>query len=443
MPSRSGHTGWCSYSTRVMETPANGVPSSDAPPTVEAVREATRAVLPLVDLELLRERDVVAMVEQRLGAMVAETELLRAAVQDEIDKRLLQEEGDDVLGTAPAGANTSKPKPKRKRGNDLDGFVVDDEDDEDYEDEDEDDEDGRSKKPTNNRRYTKEEWQEARHDWSKPAPAVVDPAKGAATAPAPKVAAVDDSKIFIALSLTPDGQTAKSLSGFLKTSKSEVNKALYRLQASGKVVKKETDGAPTWSAAAGAVAGGAGAGVTLPMFGAGGGASAGATGAATPTAPAPAPVPATGVSGDTSVPPVDGQICALTKSKRVVVGEYRGKKNLSLREYYEKDGKWLPGKKGISLSQEQWIALKKHVASDDVGKQLKADPNAADFLVGELSPTRRLTISSFRNSPTIGVREYYEKDGKMLPGFKGMNMSVEQWGVFCGLVQGIDKAMAL
>ena len=111
-----------------METPANGVPSSDAPPTVEAVREATRAVLPLVDLELLRERDVVAMVEQRLGAMVAETELLRAAVQDEIDKRLLQEEGDDVLGTAPAGVNTSKPKPKRKRGNDLDGFVVDDED---------------------------------------------------------------------------------------------------------------------------------------------------------------------------------------------------------------------------------------------------------------------------------------------------------------------------
>ena len=87
--------------------------------------------------------------------------------------------------------------------------------------------------------------------------------------------------------------------------------------------------------------------------------------------------------------------------------------------------------------------LKKHIASDDVGKQLKADPNAADFLVGELSPTRRLTISSFRNSPTIGVREYYEKDGKMLPGFKGMNMSVEQWGVFCGLVQGIDKAMAL
>lgn len=435
----------------VMET-AEGGSTPDAPaPTSAQVREATRAVLPLVDLETVREIDVVKMVEQRLGAMVEESPELRAVVQDEIDKQLLRDDGDDditgddITGTAP---EKPKAKPKRKRGDNMGGFVVSDDDDGDCasdreEEENDDDETGAKK----NGKWTKKEWQEARHDWSVPAavPPVVQVGDPNGTAPGapPPIAGVDDRKIFVALSLTGSGQTAKSLASFLKTSKSEVNKALYRLQAGGKVAKSDSaGGAPTWSAVEGAAPGGSGG----PSFGAGTPstvpAGVGAAGPTTAPVAAPTTAPTTAAPTTDDAFAVDGQICALSKSKRVVVGEYRGKKNLSLREYYEKDGKWLPGKKGISLARDQWAVLKKHVGAGDVEARLKKDPGGAgDFLVGNLSPTRRLTVGSFRNVPTVGVREYYEKDGKTLPGFKGMNMSLEQWGVFCGFVDAIETAM--
>jgi hypothetical protein len=36
-----------------------------------------------------------------------------------------------------------------------------------------------------------------------------------------------------------------------------------------------------------------------------------------------------------------------------------------MREYFEKDGKWLPTKKGITLSAESWKLLKSLIADID------------------------------------------------------------------------------
>ncbi|KAI5709161.1 hypothetical protein M8J76_011610 [Diaphorina citri] len=41
----------------------------------------------------------------------------------------------------------------------------------------------------------------------------------------------------------------------------------------------------------------------------------------------------------------------------VKVDEFRGRPLISIREYYEKNGQLLPGKKGISLSATQWRKL--------------------------------------------------------------------------------------
>ena len=56
---------------------------------------------------------------------------------------------------------------------------------------------------------------------------------------------------------------------------------------------------------------------------------------------------------------------ALTKSKRLSVGSFKGRTNISLREYFEKDGEWLPTKKGITLSLENWQILKKLIKEVD------------------------------------------------------------------------------
>ncbi|XP_017068478.1 RNA polymerase II transcriptional coactivator [Drosophila eugracilis] len=43
--------------------------------------------------------------------------------------------------------------------------------------------------------------------------------------------------------------------------------------------------------------------------------------------------------------------------RQVRINEFRGRKMVDIREYYEKNGENLPGKKGISLSIKQWKKL--------------------------------------------------------------------------------------
>jgi hypothetical protein len=55
----------------------------------------------------------------------------------------------------------------------------------------------------------------------------------------------------------------------------------------------------------------------------------------------------------------------LSKMRFVSVSEFRGKPLVNIREYYESNGKILPGKKGISLAIDQWEQLKKFIPKLD------------------------------------------------------------------------------
>ncbi|XP_010270280.1 PREDICTED: RNA polymerase II transcriptional coactivator KIWI-like [Nelumbo nucifera] len=58
-------------------------------------------------------------------------------------------------------------------------------------------------------------------------------------------------------------------------------------------------------------------------------------------------------------------VCEISKNRRVSVRSWQGKVVVDIREFYVKDGKELPGKKGISLSMDQWKILRDHVDEID------------------------------------------------------------------------------
>ncbi|CAA6660410.1 unnamed protein product [Spirodela intermedia] len=58
-------------------------------------------------------------------------------------------------------------------------------------------------------------------------------------------------------------------------------------------------------------------------------------------------------------------VCDISKNRRVSVRCWQGKIVVDIREFYSKDGKELPGKKGISLTMDQWNILKDHIGEID------------------------------------------------------------------------------
>lgn len=59
----------------------------------------------------------------------------------------------------------------------------------------------------------------------------------------------------------------------------------------------------------------------------------------------------------------------------------------------------------------------------------------------ELSPMRFVTLSEFRGKTFVGIREFYEKDGKKLPGKKGISLTKEQWQKLKDKIDDIDNCL--
>ncbi|KAK8693224.1 hypothetical protein V6N13_070818 [Hibiscus sabdariffa] len=65
-----------------------------------------------------------------------------------------------------------------------------------------------------------------------------------------------------------------------------------------------------------------------------------------------------------------------------------------------------------------------------------------DIVVCEISKNRRVSVRNWNGKIWVDIREFYVKDGKQMPGKKGISLSLDQWNVLRDHAEAIDKALA-
>ena len=62
-------------------------------------------------------------------------------------------------------------------------------------------------------------------------------------------------------------------------------------------------------------------------------------------------------------------------------------------------------------------------------------------MIAKISGMRRVVVSDFKGKTFVNIREYYEKDGKALPGKKGISLPVDQYSKLVALLPQIAAAL--
>jgi len=80
--------------------------------------------------------------------------------------------------------------------------------------------------------------------------------------------------------------------------------------------------------------------------------------------------------------------------------------------------------------------VKKAKASSGPGKL--NDEGDMCFLLGA---RKKVTVRSWKGNTYVDIREFYEKDGKELPGKKGVSLKAGDYGLLKDLIPHIDEAL--
>ncbi|XP_019440448.1 PREDICTED: uncharacterized protein LOC109345725 [Lupinus angustifolius] len=75
-------------------------------------------------------------------------------------------------------------------------------------------------------------------------------------------------------------------------------------------------------------------------------------------------------------------------------------------------------------------------------KKIKKEEEKLERIVCQLSNRRNVSVGNFKGSTLVSIREFYCRDGKQLPGPKGISLSTEQWSAFKKSVPAIEEAIA-
>ncbi|KAH8879990.1 transcriptional Coactivator p15 family protein [Thozetella sp. PMI_491] len=94
-----------------------------------------------------------------------------------------------------------------------------------------------------------------------------------------------------------------------------------------------------------------------------------------------------------------------------------------------------------SAGSDQDVPSKPAVKKSKGSKSLESGKDADGNSYWEIAPKRRVGISNFKNNTFINIREYYEADGQMKPGKKGISLSIEQYQALLQAIPAINAQL--
>lgn len=124
----------------------------------------------------------------------------------------------------------------------------------------------------------------------------------------------------------------------------------------------------------------------------------------------------------------------LGRDRKISVTEFKGRRYVNIREYYDAGGEMKPGRKGVSLTREQWDMLTQ--VKDEVNQAVVSDDKFWD-----LGRNKRVSLNEFRGNVLFDIREYYDAQGQMKPGKKGIALSREEWNAIHAVDEEITEAI--
>ena len=80
-------------------------------------------------------------------------------------------------------------------------------------------------------------------------------------------------------------------------------------------------------------------------------------------------------------------------------------------------------------------------------KKEKKKENDDDIIVGEkevaflLDQRKRVTVHKFKGQLKVDIREYYDDNGTMKPGKKGLSLNLDNWTKLKDFIDKIDEAI--
>ncbi|DAZ99604.1 TPA: hypothetical protein N0F65_001432 [Lagenidium giganteum] len=155
----------------------------------------------------------------------------------------------------------------------------------------------------------------------------------------------------------------------------------------------------------------------------------------------------------------DEVVLELSTKRRVSVRRWRSSTLIDIREFYDDNGSMKPGKKGLSLSTDQWQTLMGLTSAIseavDIVKDNNVDETSLSHIHGwiasdardrsivfSLSAKRRISVRFFGKAVLIDLREFYQTEGgEHKPGKKGISLSHDQWFALCELRPEVAAAI--